>query len=83
MSLRSILLGGFSFLLGFIFGRKQSSRTTEYNASPVTENSNAEVSETDQTEPEEDKTSYTCTVDGCTDTFESEHGRNVHEGIAH
>jgi hypothetical protein len=26
---------------------------------------------------------YTCTEDGCTDAFDTEHGRSVHEGVAH
>lgn len=77
MSLRSILIGGFSFLLGFILGR-QSSGTTQYEPPSVTDESADEIEQV-----EEEKTSYKCTVEDCTETFESEHGRNVHEGIVH
>jgi len=92
MSLRSILFGGASFVLGFLLGRSQSKRTThtdDSTSSPTettltvenrSESNTAESTEEQDTEEEED---YKCTVDGCENTFETEHGRNVDEGLKH
>lgn len=42
---------------------------------------NRSTNKEEQTVDEESQ--YTCTEDGCTDTFDTEHGRSVHEGVVH
>jgi hypothetical protein len=87
MPLKKIAGYVISFLLGFLLGSSQ--RNFHNQDSPNIPNSDQERNEgsegtrTDVKSEEEDTESFVCTEDDCTESFETEHGRNVHEGLKH
>lgn len=68
----------YAYFKGYYDGLHKEPLVEEINSEETDTNAESKSVENEETEEE-----YECQDEECSDTFETEHGRNIHMGIAH